>query len=365
MSQIKKFLIAGDVGNKQSKTQTEKGTTIIPSAFAIQNPNISVLVGQDFTLDELEEYQLPSLSDKTYLWGTAVTKYVDPEEIIETLDLKDRYDLKDYYILVQMNILRKALDYLEPDQTSGEVDIDLIWSLPTDDFRDDHVIETLTTFFKKDGGFTGFVGEIEIKVNIHEFKFLEQSNAIIVDMAVNNNGELVNDDLFNERVAVGDIGGGTIILDKINKLQVNRSERNTTFGLGIHVLFDRILSRPEISKYNFKQITIQEVIRNGLQSGVFEIKLNKRKTIPVTELVNEEIQSYTNEIIAVMKKTWGNMDKYDSMVINGGGANIINFQTILSELADFAVISTEPEIATVHGLYKFGIIQGFGQYKED
>lgn len=173
----------------------------------------------------------------------------------------------------------------------------------------------------------------------------------ITDLSLNFdivNGEVVEtslSDRLTNNYVLGDLGAGTTDVIVFTEDGIDGSLSQSLDIGGTNPFIDRMMEKvndlPEYQEmkemlgigdgedvlaYRSREDFMSEVvepaiisyIRNNLDRPTFEVKLLKRKTVDVTDIVMEEIEKYAEAHKAELNKVW-NDTRADDVVLVGGG----------------------------------------------
>lgn len=340
------FNFAMDIGNNQTKLFSEKGSYIFPSAYADKS-----LIDSRFTMkepDDVDVYRV-SGSDEQYYWGKGVYK-LKSDAITDSISFTGRYTQTAYKNLCEFGLARLASDVIDEDNKIIEVNLTV--GVPTGDFDVDTCDYLADKIFK--GKHLVVRNKDEYIINVKQCNVLPQPIGTLYELLVNDKGQLVNPELTEERLAIADIGSSTLLLDEVYNGALDESNR-TQQKFGINTLYRWLMKAIEM-KYNIIPDIhlVETTLREGLNSEQFVYKQSNNNKFDITDIVEKQVNLYTNRIIEIIQTTFQNLPDVDNLIITGGGANVIKRNALLSAIQDTQITVIEnPEFANVTGYYRY------------
>lgn len=346
-------LFALDLGNKQTKLQDEKGTYVAPSSLLNERELESFF--SNGKLKDLDLYQI-SAEEEKYFWGKGVLRYTQ-DQLTDTLGFEGRYNRAEYKRLAALSLAKLAKEY--PQAKDGILKVDVVAGLPTGDYTMENIKAVINTLKRQ---YLVQVNNEPINVRVENVEILPQPIGTLYDLLLDDHGYLKQNDIENKRFAVADIGGGTVLLDQIiseeNGFRFDTSNR-TQSEAGANELYTRIAQKLN-SKYGINSdIHLIEVsVRQGIKSKKFSYRQSSNNIIDMTEIVDAEIQYYSQRLVEMINSSFKNLSSVDELVLTGGGASIINQRLLDDQITNTKIrITDNPELANVHGFYKYGLSQ--------
>ena len=347
-----KLLIAVDLGNKQTKIKTEKETLVYPSKLALvsflgqSNADFgATLRSQD--PNALHKYQLTNDSTDSYMWGEDLTTLHQDNAIQETIHEADnRYTQTLFKALANFALARAIKPYV--DDPDKKVVADVITGLPTNEYvtSDSPSYKALVKLLK---------GEHSVKIDDQTYNFridkitlLPQPCGTLYDKLLDENGRIQDQELMTDKVRIIDVGGGTILLNEFNNVELNADIINSPFT-GAQSLYHML----EKHYGSFKPERIERALRERqANNGRVLYHINKRDTRDITEEANKAIAAWDQQIIYTINSQFANENDYDRTIFTGGGMNLMDKDQISDKIhnADFV---SNGEIANVEGYFKF------------
>lgn len=329
---MSKVLFGVDLGNRQIKASDGKNTFVMPSSLIAADK----LAG--FGKDPSENLVRYEIDGRSYYAGQGVKQYSD--KAVGSLELSaSRYENNVVFrFLAIATVAKLAQEYSSAHK--GDLKVALMIGLPSEDFNNEKNIDNVKKIYK--GSHTVEYmdnGErMSIKFTVNEVYVVPQSYGSFVSLAYSGIDMLTgegSDEDFNKmkeymesKVALVDIGGGTLLMDTVEYGNVLIKE-STQLSLGARILYDIIKEKINQSPYNIGGVDIDKVestVRSGIEDGSrqFVYKVNKNYKVDISDAVNKSIAEWSMDITSKMRETFKNLDTYDEIVFTGGGANIID-----------------------------------------
>lgn len=380
---IKKTLIALDLGNNQVKVKSKKtGLIVMPSALLEKKYGPTLyLGGEPDNIPYLYRERLDK-EEKAYYFGETLASWgksnVNHWERSIGFKLK-RYQGKTFQMIALFSIARvvKELEIRNPI-------LDLVTGLPSKDFQDEtkEILPTLRKLFK--GRHTIYVDDVPISFEIAEVKFYPQYVGTVVDNSYRWTDHRLTElkenfsKFMNIRYGIMDIGGGTILSDIVDGLNFNLSTAKPDSKNGAHRLFNHI-----IKEYSVNSSQVDLMLRNPNEDGKYIINQKGMSPIDLTDKVLEAKALYTTKVAKEMEKTFFEEDlsaesdgiNLDKIFLTGGGTYIIDFEQLKNELQNsyvvpdqfteqqnFIEILKHPETSNVEGYFKLGAVSHLGEF---
>ncbi|MEY8661526.1 ParM/StbA family protein [Ligilactobacillus faecis] len=329
---MESVLFGIDLGNRQIKASDGKNTFVMPSSLI----SVDKLTG--FGKDPNESLVQYVIDGKSYYVGSGVKQYSD--KAIGSLELSaSRYENNvAFKFLAIATVAGLARAY--SSARKGELKVALMIGLPSEDFNNDRNIENVKKIYRGSHTVECMDGNdrITIKFIVNDVYVVPQSYGSFVSLAYSGidmlTGEAADEDFekmkeyMSSKVALVDIGGGTVLLDTVEYGNVLVKE-STQLPLGARILYDNIKEKINQTPYNIGGVDVNKVemtVRKGIEDGShhFVYKVNKNLKVDISEAVNDAISEWSLDISFKMRETFKNLDTYDEIIFTGGGANIID-----------------------------------------
>ena len=351
-------IFALDVGNKQTKFKSKDYEGVFPSALINQRDVQSV-----FSLGTPEGLTSAKVNgdSQAYYCGQGVLNY-SQNKLLDSLGFGDRYKREVYHLLNEF-----ALNVLAKKSTEKLDDIHVIAGLPTGDYTKEVIDEIKTIFLEKTGeDFKArthlvTVDDEEVLTKVTDVTVLPQPIGTFYNEVLKENGDVKQGELVSKRVAIVDIGGGTLLLDELDNVQLDTNYR-IQLETGANTLYSDLRSSL-MKRYslNTDLHKIELMVREGLADSALEnarfvYRQSDNNRFDVTEIVLSAVQHWTNTIINNVFTTFQNLNEVDAVIVTGGSASIIDKQAFADAFSDSTkvIFVDEPELANVRGFYKYG-----------
>lgn len=344
-------LFALDIGNRQVKLMSEKGTKVLPSYLVNakeygKRDVLSLKKGEEKTT---HDYNSQRDADFTYVWGTGLN--VSRKHVTDTLDLNKRYGTLEFKVLTDFALAELAKDF--PESKRGILDVVVVTGVPTEDYDNEDVIKQLSTSIK--GVHSATIDGVPVAVRVHDVYVLMQPVGTAIDVMVDALGGIKEDNEIEDGyIGVVDAGGGTVLVEAFDNMDLDVNNR-VQLNEGSHSLFLDIRNRVIELGYKITEYEVEQVIRDGSKDEVYVWSPNGREKIDLTEIVMKERKQYTRKIAQSVKSAYKDMSRMRRVYVTGGTANLFiksEFERIVP-LAHFVAGS---ETANVRGYYKYGLI---------
>ena len=340
---MSKTAFAFDVGNGYVKAKSDKKGVLAPSSIAKETDlGDSSIV--DLLADESYEYNtfVSQLDDGTkYIWGKDVSKAVDPNDLIDTYTHNNRYTTKRFKLLVLFILAELASDYSE-DELQNVV---VVTGLPSQEVGTDES-ETLKSFLKQKHVVTR--NGSQKMINVTDVRIVEQPTGTLLNMFMNDEGEM-HKDLLTKTMTVIDFGAGTTIMDTFKSLK-RLPDKSETFYEGINDVHRKIRNKLERS-HNIKGLNTS-FIDDGFRRGDFIADISERKKYSFEDIAKEVIIDFTDNTLSDIDTTLTNRDSVDVFILTGGGVNIVGKEFREKFNEENVVLVKSSQTANLEGFFK-------------
>lgn len=344
-------LFALDLGNRQVKLMSEKSTKVLPSYFvdAAEYGNRDVL---KFAKSEGSTHDYVSSRDPefTYVWGEGVD--VSGKLVTDTIGFSGRYNSQEFRLLADFSLAELARDF--KDSAKSMLDVVVVTGVPTEDYEKDETIGQITNALK--GVHSATVDGVSYVVKVHDVYVLMQPVGTAIDVMVNGNGSIVEEnDVENGFVGIVDVGGGTVIIDAFDRMNLDTKNR-TQLEEGAYSLYSAI--KNEVNKQYGKSITeheIERIVRDGNIRETYVWSPNGRETVDLTAVIMTERKRYTRKVASAVKSTYKAIARMKKVYVTGGTANLL-IKSEFERVIPIVEFVRDSETANVRGFYKYGII---------
>lgn len=339
-----KIVFGIDLGNKQTKLMSEKQSYRLPSHYSVKDSLSSGFqIGYENNLD-IHTFEIDGAE---YHWGSDIDKTLTSEKIKDTIGVGvDRYTSTAFLNLASFAITLLASDFVDSDDDTLKVSI--VTGLPTEDFESEECVKEIKNALKRH--VIASIDGKSIDVQVEKVTVLPQPLGSVFDVFTSEK----NKDVATELINVIDFGGGTVLVDTLRNLRYD-IESTVQLEKGTFSLFKTIRRQLLIQK-NVKPTIydVEEVIRKGSKSGKYIYVQHKGNEIDITDIVNENIDSYTEDVIHDIKTNMMTTSNVDETFITGGGSMIVN-RDMIKKAFNNVKFTKHNENSNVFGFYEYGL----------
>lgn len=343
-------LFAVDLGNRQVKMKSEKGIKVFPSYYveASEYGNRDIL---KFAKEKPNTSDYTSVRDEfTYVWGEGLE--VKGKLVTDTIGFDGRYNTLYYKLLVDFALAEMARDY--SDEIDGIIDVTVVTGVPTDDFNKEEVLTQISKAFKGDHSVT--IDGVSITVRVKDVYALPQPVGTVINYLVDGEGNIGDTPLSNSYVGVVDVGGGTVIIDALDSMNLD-STAHAQMEEGAFTLYSNIRNELIKEGHRINEYDIEALVRSGNDLEKYLWSPNGITTLDFTNIIMRERKKYTRKIASVVNSTYKAYDHMFSVIVTGGAANLL-IKDEFTAAVRIAEFSANSEVANVNGFYKFGLAEG-------
>ena len=355
-------IFAIDLGNKQTKMTDGQHTYIYPSSL-LQARKVDSGFSLDDKMDNMEKFK-SSAQNGAFYWGKGILKY-GKNDLSESLSFDRRYENRIFVQLCEFSLAKLAQNYDEA--RDGVLTVDYVMAgLPSADADNDDNVKQIKDIFK--GQHLVEIDGTPITVKVKQVFVFPQSTGTLYSIMYRGYNfekpkeskvtaqevELVN--FMNEGVVgIVDIGGGTVLLDILRNSVFSRNDRDQ-LNLGANTLYENIAGRVSRQfNINADIHKIEVLIRNGIKDGSFVYTRSAINKYDVTDIVKEEIEQWTYEIIDNINSTFKSLSDIDILIVTGGGSEIIDKDIFVDAFPQIKVkFVDDAEVANAKGFYYKG-----------
>ncbi|MEF7565970.1 plasmid segregation protein ParM [Bacillus infantis] len=333
--QEKNPIIVGlDHGNGWVKVKTATNQVVLPSYIARKDSIGEGITGKSL---DIKEYESGNAKGEVFIWGNDVVK---SEKLLSTYGSQDRYKQK-YYSLLNEFALTEVLSDLEMDVLEN---VWVITGVPSEE-KGTSVEEDLEK---------SLMGAHLIKVNgedkiikVSKVVILPQPVGTVMSLYLDEKGYVANEAYETDSVGIIDLGTGTSDLDHINELRRNEDD-SLSIPLGMFDVYKRI--EKYIKKQNPNADVTPQKVEAQFSSDSYVI--SKRAAVDITEVKEKALEEVAMDIKNAITQQWKTWDRFDSIIITGGGASTLGRK--LKQLIDDAAPVKESQTANATGFYRYG-----------
>lgn len=352
-------LFAIDLGNKKIKMKSNRAEYSYPASYLTTDFLSPDSLSAHKHIHENQIYRLGEGYGPGFVWGEALEIYNLPEKMIDTYARSKRMKQKKTQRLLEFALGRLALDYEGEYSEETPLVVHVMLGAPiTDMHKESGTLELLKTLL---------IGQHHLQVNGQDI-WLEIPSEEYISIIPQYMGTLFNlafdEDLnpvetyIEGRLGIVDIGGGTILVNSANALNLSPGGMEKFYGT--QTLIKDISS----SINSTKPFLIEKMLQEGSGSKGYFYKTNRsiKGTKDVTENVKAAIDRYTRFTVApLITENFPDIEDFDCIVVTGGGSILLSKEALLDEIGEeyfeALVFVEEPERANVRGFYKAGLIK--------
>jgi len=317
-------IIGLDIGYANVKVFTAGKRIIFPSVIGTGETSSSKISGTDSAMQIKYE-------DKTYNVGDSAIG--GKSRFSERKETREWYMERDYKILFQA-----ALSELgAPD------DVVIVTGLPVAFYVKDkdavkEIMQGVHHIYR--------VGRPVFSVNVEKCLVTPQPMGSLSDYGINDEGSINNSDVMGE-VGIIDIGGKTTNILHASKMSDVVPSTNS-FDIGGWDIV-RALKERVSELYEFDDHEIADAIRNG---SIFY----RGAEINLEDELAEILDPVTDKIVAEALQLWSGAARLRTILISGGGANLIGYRIKAKIPHSNIKIMEDSTFANARGYYKMGLL---------
>ncbi|MFD0871721.1 plasmid segregation protein ParM [Chlamydia abortus] len=336
----KKLVIMGiDHGNGYFKGYSNKvKQLVLPSGFLTKENSLredSTGEGEPVHYNEFESIDFPG---ERYVWGNEVN--TAKGKFLSTYTTEDRYTQKYYKLLSQFGLASLI------KEEEGSFDVMLITGCPSRQkgtIREQELIE----LFK--GRHVVLMNDKEKTIEVKECKVLPQPLGSILDLYIDEAGNVIRHDIGTSYIGIVDIGLGTTDCDGIDSLKAVPDDRHT-IQVGVHEIYQRLADY--INTVNPDAYATPKTVEVQFENDVY--RASKRLVIPIKEVKERIIRETAEYLINELQIRWQNRSKFDMVFLTGGGAQLMEpwFKEFVTDIH----VLPDHQISNARGFFKFGLL---------
>lgn len=341
-----------DLGNRQTKLKSKDIELTLPSYF-VEASNFGNRSLMNFAKSQQDTHDYQSIKDENvYVWGTEIDlEYMD--YINDTLAFGlERYQSLDFKLLVDFALARLAVNY--DAAKKGVLDVNVVTGVPTKDHVNKEILSAVKDAIK--GDHTVSVDGTKICIRVHDVFVLPQSLGTVINEVTSDTGEIIPSSILQTSIAVVDVGGGTVLVDVLNKMNVDTDVRKQS-SQGAYKLYKLIENAIAEDGHIVSEYEIERIVRAGNKSQSYSLSLNGIDDISITEKVMEAREKYTKNVIKEVRAALKTTERISQILVTGGTANLL-IKNEFTKAFPAAKFVENSEFANANGFYKFGLAEG-------
>lgn len=356
-------IFAIDLGNKRIKMKSERAEYSYPASYLTTDflSDDSLEVHQEINDNYI--YKLDQESTMSFVWGGALDIYNLPEKMIDTYARSKRIQQKKTQRILKFALGRLAFDYKERMSKETPLKVHVMLGAPiTEMHKDSDTVAYLKQFL---------IGVHHLQINGEDIwldvaseeniSVIPQYMGTILDLGFDQT-LLPVEKIVEGKIGVIDIGGGTVLINSSNAL--NLSPRGAEKFYGVQTLIREIAS--DIN--STKPFIIEKLLREGSESNGYFYKTNRneRDIKDITGNVLRAVDNYTRfTISSLVTENFPDLEEFDFIIFTGGGASLLSKTALLDEIGEeyFSrlIFCETPELSNVRGFYKGGLLKWGGE----
>lgn len=344
-----------DLGNKRTKMLSYRTDKVFPSYFVevSQYGHRGIL---NFAKKKKPTSNFSSDLDKgfTYVWGSDLD--VDAIDVItDTIGFGiGRYKSRNFQLLVDFALAELAKDYKEVLNVSGILEVDVSTGLPTDDYMQQDIINLLVNIIK--GDHTVIVDGETLTIRVNNLYLLPQPLGTLINEIADEDGNILDSPLTQADIGIVDIGGGTILIDSLRKMNLVENKR-TQLEQGAYILYEAIQKELTTRGYIINVYEIEAIVREGSNNESYIWSPDGVQQIDISPIVMHHRLLFTRIIASSIKTAFKGFGRMQVLLVTGGASNLIIKENFIEELP-VARFVNDGEKANIRGFRKHAIAGG-------
>lgn len=331
--------------NIYSSKDGEIYSETLPSSFILKGDYGSQFA---FSNDE-SDLDLYSYNGGEYLWGNDIEK----QPVIDTFGHENRYKSIPFITITQLAIAKAVRD-LEIQPTDK---ILVVTGVPTAEKGNKAIEVSLADAIKnsKTGLNKVAINDEEYIYNVEDVMIMPQALSSVFGIYYDEEGMVAESKYEDMKVAVIDIGGGTIDIDIIKNLR--RLDVYESMALGFRDVYDGI--RKYIKKFepkaNPNDYDLYKIINDNdnIRLNTFAYKPSAiRDSIDFTEEFYRQLDKVTMELHQLIMTKWKAQVDLDEILLVGGSAKF--FKDRVKNIVEGFVVPNNCGITNAVGYHNYG-----------
>lgn len=334
-----KLIVMGiDHGNGYFKGYSDdiKGV-VFPSGFLTKES----MVREDsmgLGTEKINEFESSLYEGERFVWGQAVDRAKG--RFLSTFTSQDRYSQKYYKLLSQFGLASLI------EQPEGSFDVFLVTGCPPREKGTNREQELIEVF---KGIHIVRINDEDKIIHVKECKVLPQPLGSILDLYIDESGNIISDDIGSSYIGIVDIGTGTTDFDGIDSLNAVPEDRQT-IPVGTFEIYQRLADY--INTQNPDANATPKSVELQFDNDVY--KASQRLVIPINEMKEKIVRETAEYIVNELQLRWRNRSKFDMVILTGGGVKIMG-PWIKQFIQDIHIIE-ECQVSNARGFYKLGLL---------
>lgn len=342
-------VIAIDLGNGLVKVRSvdksgEEYSFSHPSVFSYlkdvgESVNAKMLNLDIFTIDDVQ-----------YVWGEDITKI---SETKATYGHENRYLTEAFKIMAKI-VMAKVVNELEIEATEKILIVTGVPSAETGTDREDDIRDA---FIGENNGLHEVgVNEYDKMFKVAHVEVMPQALSTVIGRYLDEDGGVEDADYEEMKVAVIDIGGGTIDLDIVHELRRQKGYHSVPKGFrDVYDAIREVITEKHPSHFatDYKLLEILQSTSKEGKRVKYEYRPSKRaESVDFTKALNDGVKELALDTQQAIMSKWKNQTDLDEILLVGGSAEL--FQPYLSIIEGITIPSNNGE-SNVEGYYRYGV----------
>lgn len=287
-----------------------------------------------------------NIDGKTYGWGKEI---MNQSNIIDTAGYDQRYATEGFKVMAKMVLARAYKDL----GIKAEDKVLIVSGVPSDE-TDTPAEEQLKEAFK--GTHKLSINGVNMLFDVSNVETMAQPVATVMSKYLTELGTKGNLEYERMKVAVVDIGGGTIDFDIVQNMR--RLNNHKTIAKGFNDVYGDI--RRHIRKVHHKanptNFELLRIILEGEdETGRLLYKPSMRlDAVDIAEPLSEGIYKLVLQIQGAISLYWKDQYDIDELLLVGGSAEL--FEEYIDSVAKGAVIPENNGDSNVEGYFRTGMM---------
>lgn len=296
---------------------------------------------------KIDKYKSSLDKDFSYAWGENLYLVHAPNSFIQTMGIEGRYSRREFKLLCDFGLAELARDY--DKALSSILSVSLTVCVPTDDLTTE-TVKALSDILLGDHNVV--IDDQSLNVRVEQLEVQAQPVGTVYNEVLDLDGYIIEEKehLLSEQVVVVDLGGGTLIVDTLTNMNLNKPHDQKPHGA--YKLYEYIVDYAK--KDGVKGITVDEVeyaLRTQNAATGYTFKPSKNVSHDISAHVRKATLKYTREAINIVSTTLKEASRIDEILITGGTSHLID-KVETKDQFPYSTFVQHAEVANALGFYK-------------
>jgi plasmid segregation protein ParM len=293
------------------------------------------------------EFESSLYEGEQYVWVDEVNK--TKGKFLSTYTSEDRYSQKYFRLLSQFGLASLI------QEEEGVFEVLLVTGCPSRE-KGTKREDELAHVFK--GRHNVLMNDNQKIINVKECKILPQPLGSILDLYIDEKGNINRGEIGTSYIGIVDIGSGTTDCDGIDSLKAIPEDRHT-IPVGVHEIYQRLADY--INSENPDAYATPKSVEIQFDSNVYNA--SKRLAIPIKEAKEKIVRETAEYIINELQIRWKSRSKFDMVILTGGGVKLMEpwFKQFIKDIT----VIEDSQISNARGFLKFGLLLSKDNEAED